>query len=113
VLEYWCYNNQHRDDYKRCAASKIPLHDDSCITTLECTAQEKEPECIAEAQTLKATGALSGIFLTILYALENNFMSLQTHTPKMSSFEGQLGTCSLVVEQNFKSTLAYKTDACS
>lgn len=41
----------------------MPLRDDSHITTLESAAQEKEPERIAEAQTLKATGALSGAFL--------------------------------------------------
>jgi hypothetical protein len=60
ALEYWRYNNQHREDYKQCPASRIPLRDDSRITTSESTAQEKEPERIAEAQTLKAIGALSG-----------------------------------------------------
>jgi hypothetical protein len=65
ALEYWRYNNQHREDYKSCPAARVPLRDDSRITMLESAAQEKEPERIAEAQTLKATGALSGVFLHI------------------------------------------------
>ncbi|KAF8218856.1 hypothetical protein L208DRAFT_1346420 [Tricholoma matsutake] len=44
TLEYWHHNNQHREDYKQCSASRVVLCDDSHITTLESTAQEKEPE---------------------------------------------------------------------
>ncbi|KAF8239539.1 hypothetical protein L208DRAFT_1468733, partial [Tricholoma matsutake] len=27
MLEYWHYNNQHREDYKQCPTSRIPLRD--------------------------------------------------------------------------------------
>ncbi|KAF8230060.1 hypothetical protein L208DRAFT_1378681 [Tricholoma matsutake] len=60
ALEYCHYNNQHKDEYKLCLASRIPLRDDSCITTIQSTAQETEPEHLTEAQTAKTMGTLSG-----------------------------------------------------
>lgn len=48
----------------------IPLCSDACITTFETTSRAKEPEQLAEAQTLKATGATSGELSLANYAFE-------------------------------------------
>jgi hypothetical protein len=75
-LEYWRYNDQHtlREDYQNCPVSRVSLRDDSRIPMLEPAALEKEPERIAEAQSLKAIGALSGAFLQVGKPVKTSYM---------------------------------------
>jgi hypothetical protein len=81
ALEDWRVNNHHL--YKHVPEAQIRLQDDNRIRTLESAAKHNKPKRADSAQTLKASGASYGEYVTIMLI----FKGLSVHSSSSVSAE--------------------------